>query len=193
MADLDRASGFFRPAQQFFEVVWRQRCRSCQGRCRGVDEADRCEILDGIKRELRIKRHARRQRDLMNQDRIAVWLGARGAGGGNHAASAADIFDHDGLAERFLQRALHDARNGVGRAAGREGHQQGDGPVRIILCRSNGCEKTCNKKNCGEKHRRKRAGKYHDPSPRGRLSFYFCRGRLNCRLDDVFSCFSARA
>jgi hypothetical protein len=41
----------------------------------------------------------------MQQDRVAVGLRTRCFGGGNHAASAADVFYHDRLTERFLHAA----------------------------------------------------------------------------------------
>jgi hypothetical protein len=44
------------------------------------------------------RRHARRQRHLVYQYRIAIGLGTGCAGGSDHAAGAADVFDHDRLA-----------------------------------------------------------------------------------------------
>ena len=69
----------------------------------------------------------------MQQDRVAVGRGLGGLGGGERAAGAGDVLDHDRLAESPLQRVLEDARGGVVGAAGREGDQQGDGTAGVGL------------------------------------------------------------
>src|SRR6516225_10032808 len=81
--------------------------------------ADRDKILLGFERVVRIKRHARRKRVLMQQDRVTVGLRTRCFGGSNHAASAADVFYHDRLSERFLHRILEDTGGRVVGAARR--------------------------------------------------------------------------
>src|SRR5215470_1674598 len=99
MTNLNHLTGLLHPTQQRVEIVRWQRWASCQGDCSGIDEADGDKILLGVERVIRIKRHAGRQRVLMQQDRVAVGLRTRGFGGGNHAASAADVFYHDRLTE----------------------------------------------------------------------------------------------
>ena len=74
--------------------------------------------------ELRVERHARRHRNLMQQHRIAVGSGAGRASGGDHAAGAADVFDDDLLPERLRHAVLHDARDRIGRTAGRVRHHE---------------------------------------------------------------------
>src|SRR6516165_7826836 len=87
MPDLDVLSRLFHPAQELFEVIRRQ-CRTCCKRaCCSIDKPDCDEILFGIERAIRIKRHARRQRVLMQQDGVAIGCGSRGLGCGDHAAS----------------------------------------------------------------------------------------------------------
>jgi hypothetical protein len=118
------------------------------------------ETLFGVEIEVWIKRHAGRQRHLVDQDRIAVGIAARRLVGGDHAAGAADVLDHDRLAERFLHRVLDDARDGVGGAAGRERHQQRDGVIGIGLCGGGaGYENKCSENRC-----RERASKKHGDS-----------------------------
>ena len=127
--------------------------------------------FSGVEGAIRIKRHARRQRRLVQQDRVAVRLGAGGLGGGDHAAGAADVFDHDRLAERLLHRVLKNARGRIVGAAGRERDDHGDRTIGIGLRRSGaGGEKTS-----GEHQRREQADERHETSPKifehGRLLF----------------------
>ena len=65
--------------------------------------------------------------------RVAVIGGARGARGGGGAAGADHVLDDDALAERLRHMRGDDARDDVGRAAGRERHDHGDGAGRIVL------------------------------------------------------------
>ena len=158
--------GCFHPGHQFLEIVRRQRRPRRERRGRGIDQADGGEIFLGVEGETRIHRHAGRQRHLMDQDGVAVGIGAGGLRGGDHAAGAADVFDHDRLAERFLHRVLDDARDRVSRAAGRKRHDHGDGMVRISLRQSGATGETTR----GKKRRRERARKSHGSS-RDRLLF----------------------
>ena len=68
-----------------------------------------------------------------NANRVAI-----GRSGGNrrvaHDAAAAGTVDNiHRLAEVFLKQAANDAGSGIGSAASTPGHDQGDGPVGIIL------------------------------------------------------------
>jgi hypothetical protein len=160
MPDSDALSRLFHPAQELIEIVRRQGRTRCEGDSGGIDEADGGKILLGVESAIRIKRHARRQRVLMQQDSVAVGLGTGGLGRGDHAAGAAKILDHDRLAQRFLHRFLDDPRGRIVDAAGRERHQHGDGAVRIGLRQSAPCQDTR-----GENRRRERAHKIHDTPP----------------------------
>src|SRR5689334_3152839 len=98
MPHLDDLAGLFHPTQKFVETIGRQGRTSRERIDRGIDEADGDEVLLRVERAIRIKRHASRQRVLMQQNGVAVWFGAGSPSGGDHAASAADIFYYDRLA-----------------------------------------------------------------------------------------------
>src|ERR1700730_12646248 len=61
-----------------------------------------------------VKRHARRQRNLVQQERIPVGRGARCVARGNHPPGSADVLDDDLLAERLRHAVLNDARDRIG-------------------------------------------------------------------------------
>ena len=65
--------------------------------------------------------------------RVAVGRGMRDAADADGAAGAADVLDDNGLAERCLHPLRQEARDGVGRPAGRIGHDDGDDVRRIAL------------------------------------------------------------
>src|SRR5450759_60623 len=71
------------------------------------------------------------------QDSMAKSLGQPivveniGGAGGMIAAGAADVFDHDRLAQRFRHAVLDDARDRVGHATGRERHHHDDGAIGV--------------------------------------------------------------
>ncbi len=70
---------------------------------------------------------------MADAQRVAVGRGVRHAADADGAAGAADILDDDGLAEGCLHPLGQEARDGVGRAAGRVGHDDGDDVRRIAL------------------------------------------------------------
>ena len=74
---------------------------------------------------------------IADTDRIAVRRRARGAADRDAAASAGDVLDHHGLAERDRQMIGKDTRDRVGDPAGRYGHDDGDGARWIGLCPRN--------------------------------------------------------
>ena len=76
-------------------------------------------------------------------DGVAVRRGARDAGGADCAARARYIFHHQRLAERDAHPFAEVADDGVGRTAGRERHDHGDRPVRIVLRRRTGETEQC--------------------------------------------------
>ncbi len=71
--------------------------------------------------------------ELAEIDRVAVGRGTHDAADANAAAGTADVLDDHGLAKRRAQPIIQDARDGVGRPAGRERHDHGDRPRRIGL------------------------------------------------------------
>ena len=66
---------------------------------------------------------------------VAVGRRARHHGHAGIAAGAGNVLGHDLLAEALRQFLRDDARDHVGRAAGRERHDQADGLCRIALGR----------------------------------------------------------
>ena len=99
-------------------------------------EADRLEIplrvVFQVRREHRrrdMRSHAARQQG------VAVCRRRRDAGAAQCAAGAADILDHQRLAQRLGHGFGHDARDDIARAAGRERYHHGDLPRRIALRR----------------------------------------------------------
>ena len=110
----------------------RQRRRQDERRLR--QPADRRKIGEGIVRQLLVEADIDRERAGGAQpDDIAVGrrLGDRIDPDG--AAGARPVVDHDRLAETLLEMRLQGARQDVGAAAGREGHDQADrlGGIRL--------------------------------------------------------------
>src|SRR5262249_17793213 len=154
------------PVHQLGDIVRRQRRTRRKRRSGGVDETDGDEILLGVERKIRVKRHARRQRHLVQQHRITVGRGAGSAGGGDHPAGAANVFDDDLLAERLRHAVLDDARDRIGRAAGRVGDHERDRTAGVSLrrCRA-GDRDTRGEKRGRERPRRRAADKRDELAP----------------------------
>ena len=84
----------------------------------------------GLIGQLRIERDRGRMRAHVAGDRACSRRArALRAGRGGGAAGADDVLDHELLAERARHVLGDDARDDVGRPAGRERHDQGDGRV----------------------------------------------------------------
>ncbi len=66
---------------------------------------------------------------------VAIGRGIGDPLGAGHAAGAADVLDHDLLAENLAHARCHDAAEHVGRAAGRERNDHRDRLGRIALRR----------------------------------------------------------
>jgi hypothetical protein len=64
---------------------------------------------------------------------VAVRRRAHRAGHTDRSAGASNVLDQDSLPERRLHPGGKDARHDVGRPAGREWHDDGDRPRRIIV------------------------------------------------------------
>src|SRR6516164_4598483 len=122
--------------------------------------SDRDEILFSVEPGLRIQRHGYCHCRIVQQHRVAVGRGAGGAGGADRAAGAADVLDDDLLAERFRHAVLHDARDRIGRAAGRKRRHQRNRMARIGLRRA---RLSCQDRR-SEDQRRERAREHHDSS-----------------------------
>ena len=70
-----------------------------------------------------------------DSDRVAVRSRAGRPAGTNAAVGTADIFDDDGLIERYPHTLAYNSRDHIRNAARRQGHDDGDGARRISLCR----------------------------------------------------------
>ena len=134
------------------------------------DEADRHEILDRIEGEVGIERGGGRHADVVEKEGVAVGRGLRDLGGAESAAGAADVLHHDLLAEHLRHRLGDEAGHGVGGAARRERHDDGDRAGRVVLGRG-GCRKDDKARRCRE------ARKSH-----GILPFAFWPGNAHRRL-----------
>ncbi len=100
---------------------------------RVVDDADLREALGRIVFEVRIERRRRRLRaHVADRDGVAVRLRLGGARHADGPAGAADVLDHQRLAERARHMVADQAGDHVGRPAGGKRHDDGDRLVRIL-------------------------------------------------------------
>ena len=76
---------------------------------------------------------------MVEEQRVAIRIGAGDAAGAKRSAGAADILDDDLLAEILGHGFGDEAGDGIGRAAGREGNDDGDRAIGIALCAGAGC------------------------------------------------------
>ncbi|MNV60042.1 hypothetical protein D3C71_1524940 [compost metagenome] len=87
----------------------------------------RREVLDRVKGHLLVQRGVDGVRaDGAHEQRVAVSGCLGGQQAADVAASAGTVVDHHGLAQLGSQALRHDARQDVGRATGRERHDDGD-------------------------------------------------------------------
>ena len=94
----------------------------------GAAQADRLEVLLAVVGQRLVERDVDRQRaHVGEQQRVAVGRRLRGLVDADRAAGAADILDDELLAERLAHRWHEHAGQRVGRTAGRERHDHGDG------------------------------------------------------------------
>ena len=73
---------------------------------------------------------------MIDQQGVAVRVGAHRAAGADSAASAAGVLDRDLLAENFRHGLRGDARDRIGRPARGRGDDDVDRPRRVVLRRS---------------------------------------------------------
>ena len=99
------------------------------------DEADRCECRLRIVGKLAIESGRGRESHVIDQQGVAVRVGAHRAAGADSAASAAGVLDRDLLAENFRHGLRGDARDRIGRPARGRGDDDVDRPRRVVLRR----------------------------------------------------------
>jgi hypothetical protein len=121
------------PCNQAFDVVCRQVLARDDPDRRVGDQRHRLEILHHVVIQMHGRGVEHVRLDMADAHRVAVGRRMGDATDPNGAAGTTDIFDDDRLAKRILHAVGQDARDGVGRAAGRVGHHEGDRPRRIIL------------------------------------------------------------
>ena len=101
-----------------------QHVRRLRGQC------NRREVLDRIVRYLLVEHGIERQRARRHQEGVAVVRRARDALDTDHVAGAGAVLDEELLLERLGEMIRHHARDDVGAAGGRRGHDDAHGPVR---------------------------------------------------------------
>ena len=83
--------------------------------------------------EIGVERGRGRHADVVHQDGVAVGRRVGDLGRGERAAGAGDVLHDDLLAELRRHRLGDQPGDGVGRAAGGEGHDDGDRAGRVVL------------------------------------------------------------
>jgi hypothetical protein len=101
-----------------------------------VDQrGDRRQVLQRVERHLRVEVRADDDLRVGAQEQgVAVGRRARSGFHRHVAVGAGAVVDHDRLAERLAQLRREDARERVGRPAGRVGDQQPDRARRVVGC-----------------------------------------------------------
>ena len=131
-ADARRAVGelaglLLRERDELGERLRRHRRIDDQDVGRGRGERDRREILDRVVGHLLVEHGIERQRARRHQEGVAVGRGARDALDADHVAGAGAVLDEELLLERLGEMLGHDARDDVGAAGGRGGHDDAHG------------------------------------------------------------------
>jgi hypothetical protein len=136
----------------FFRVGFRERdevpgclglhCRIDEKKHRsGADQTDRCEVADGIVVHALLDRRNDGMRHVGEQQGVAVRRGFGSDLDTETTASTRTVVDDDLLAERFRQPLTEKAGEHIRAAAGRVGHDEGDGMIGIGLGRQRGAGK----------------------------------------------------
>ncbi len=125
MRELDAGAGALHPRRHLGHAVGGQRLAADQHHRAVIDEADPGQLFLRVIRQLE-QGHIGGDRELMDQDGVPVGGGARHAPGGDGTAAAGDVLDHHALAEHGRHALADHARGGIGRAARRIGHHDGD-------------------------------------------------------------------
>ena len=127
------AGVFLEPGDQLVEVVCRKIfARGDEDRAIG-QQRYRFKILEHVVLDRIDGARAHVAQPIADAQRIAVRRRACRTGDADAAAGAGDILDHHGLAELSREIIGKDSRDGVGDAAGRHRHDDGDGTGRINL------------------------------------------------------------
>ncbi|MCY1362217.1 hypothetical protein D9M69_489220 [compost metagenome] len=127
VAQVDLALVGIDPGRQFLVVVGGQAGLADERHRHFIDHAEVFEVVLDVERQLAVQRRHRRHADVVQQQRVAVGVGARHLGGADRAAGAGGVVHDDRRAQRLLQRFGQVAGHAVGRAAGRERHHQRHG------------------------------------------------------------------
>jgi hypothetical protein len=102
----------------------------------GADQADRREVADGIVMYPLLDRRNDGVRHVGEQEGVAVRRGFGSNLDAEAAAGAGTVVDDDLLAERFRHPLADEASEHIRAAAGRIGHDEGDGTIGIGFGRS---------------------------------------------------------
>ena len=96
------------------------------------DNRNRRKVFLGIVGGLRAERGIDRVVGCRQQERVAVGGGLGSSVGGNDAAGAGFVLDHEGAAEFFRHARRHEARHVIDRAAGGKRQNEPDRSLRIL-------------------------------------------------------------
>ena len=123
------------------------------------------EVLGDVKVERVDRGRAGITRPVADYDGVAIRAAVGDPTGCNRATGTADRFDNYALAKRTLHRFGKDARQSVGRAAGRKSDNHRDRARRISLCPN---KTGCDRQHCGAcgEMQEFAADKFHGDAPR---------------------------
>ena len=117
---------------QFLHRLHRQRrMHNEHAGCR-CQQCDRREVAHDVEIEFRIKRRADRVRNRAEEQRVTVGRRLGDDLGADGAAGTRTVIDDQLLAESLAEFLAENARQRLGAAAGREGHDKAQRLVRII-------------------------------------------------------------
>ena len=122
----------FEVGEQFFRVLRRQVLARNQRHRHVHDQAHVFEAGQRVVTQLAKKGRSRRHAVVVDQEGIAVRFRRSDELRAARAAGTGPGFHDDSLAERARHRRRQDARQDIGRSAGRERHNQRDGALGIV-------------------------------------------------------------
>ena len=127
------AVALFEPGDEALEVVGRQRLVGDDPDRRVGDQRDRREIVYHVVGEIHRRGVEHVGLHVADADRVSVGRRLRNTADADAAAGAGDVLDDQRLAEAHLHPFGQDARERVGRPAGRIRHHERDRARRIDL------------------------------------------------------------
>ncbi len=131
VAQVDLALVLLDPGREFLVVVGGQRGAADERHGHVVHDAQVLEVGGHVERQLAVERRHRGHGDVVEQQGVAVGVGARHLGGADAAAGACGVVDHHAHPAQRLAHGLGQvACHAVGGTAGREGHDDGH---RLVL------------------------------------------------------------